>query len=185
MDTDQYWKDRGRGYLNEFNGHSIFTRIRFWWQEYLIRRSIPKDVENVLEIGCGFGRITKILLENPNIKRVVAIDLSLDQIARAVMLIDDPRVEFRVVSAMDIDFEKEFDLVIASEVLLHIPPDKIGVLADKMLRASKKYCMNIDWYAPKEPVAAGGYCWQHDYPKLFGSKLVAKPWRQGIFLCSH
>lgn len=187
MDTDQYWKDRCRqgGYLNEFKSHNIFAKFLFWWQERAIRKALPKDAETVLEIGCGFGRITKILTENPGIKKIVAIDISEDQINEARANVRDRRVQFRAMSALDLDYEKEFDLVIASEVLLHFSPDRIELLADKMLRASKRYCMNIDWYAPGEPLAVGGYCWQHDYPKLFGSKLVKKLWRQGIFLCSH
>ena len=183
MDTELYWLKRGSGYLSEFKRHNPLTRYRFWRQEQAIRNALPNDIESVLEIGCGFGRITKILLENHDIERIVATDISPDQIASAKRQITDDRVEFQVISVLDLDYHNEFDLVIASEVLMHIPPHQIRDVVNRMERASRQYVMNVDWHAPGEPLEAGGYCWQHDYCSLHsGAKLVKKLHRQGIFL---
>jgi SAM-dependent methyltransferase len=38
------------------------------------------DFHSVLEVGCGFGRITKLLLENFDILDYVAVDMSPDQV---------------------------------------------------------------------------------------------------------
>jgi len=183
MDTELYWKERGRGYLSEFKRHNPMTRYRFWRQEQAIRNSLPDDIESVLEVGCGFGRITKILLENPDIERIVATDISPDQIDAAKEQIADDRAEFQAMSVLDLNCHKEFDLVIASEVLMHIPPHQIQDVMDRMERASKRYVMNVDWHAPSEPIEAGGYCWQHDYCSLYSNaELTKRLHRQGIFI---
>lgn len=185
MDTDSYWRGRGAGYKAEFKRHNPLTRFRFWQQERAIRRELKalEGVERILEVGCGFGRITKLLLELPDVKRIVATDISEDQIKAAKRTIKDPRVEFRCISVLDLDYSKEFDLVIASEVLMHIPPDRIMRAIRRMEAASKKHIMNIDWYALDEPHEAGGYCWQHDYSAAYPEETrIKKLHRQAIWI---
>lgn len=184
MDTNLFWLEIGKNYMSNFKKHNIFLKYIFWKQERAIRKILPRDIETILEIGCGFGRITTILLENPNIKRIVAIDISLDQIQNSIRQIKDSRVEYHVLSALDLNYEKEFDLVIASEVLMHISAgEEIKKVIKNMENASKKYIINIDWFAPKEKKEAGGWCWQHDYINLYKNcKLIKKLHRQGIFM---
>lgn len=176
MNTELYWLSRGSGYKAEFRKHNPLTRYHFWQQERAIKNELSKlDYGTVLEIGCGFGRITKILLGNPKVKKVVAIDLSDAQIAN--VNIDDQRLELGVANVLDLDYCGEFDLVIASEVLMHIPPDRIDKALYNMRRAAKRHIIHIDWYAPGEPKEAGGWCWQHDYP----GDVIRKLHRQAIF----
>lgn len=187
MDTDYYWQGRGAGYKAEFRRHDPLTRFRFWQQERAIRKELKAlgGVESVLEIGCGFGRITKLLLELPDVKRVVATDISKDQIEAAKRTIKDPRVEFRCISVLDLDYFNAFDLVMASEVLMHIPPDRIMRATRRMRAASKRHIMNIDWYAPDESLEAGGYCWQHNYSLIYNTETrIKKLHRQATWIAS-
>lgn len=178
-----YWLDRGKGYLGEFQRHGPITRYRFWKQERELIKAIPKDIDSVLEIGCGFGRITKLILKNFNVSRYVATDISHDQIENAKRYVNSDLVEFRLESVHDMDYNKEFDLVIASEVLMHLPPGEIRDAITIMENAAKKYCINVDWYAPGESNTAGGFCWQHDYKSLYSNgNMIKKLHRQGIFI---
>jgi SAM-dependent methyltransferase len=178
MNTDTYWLECGKGYLKEFEYHGPIRRICRWRQERALRDILSSlgDIETVLEIGCGFGRITNILVKIPGVKSVVATDISPDQIANAKKLVRDPRVEFRLISATELDYDQEFDLVVASEVLMHIPPDRVERVLENMHRAGK-HVMHIDWYAPNEPHEAGGFCWQHNYRE----QIVKQLHRQAIF----
>jgi 2-polyprenyl-3-methyl-5-hydroxy-6-metoxy-1,4-benzoquinol methylase len=177
-DTDNYWKTRGKGYLTEFQKRfNLLTRYRFWQQERVIRKTLPYKVETVLEVGCGFGRITKILLENPIVQYIEAIDISSDQIENAKKNIKDLRANFCVKSIFDLNYDSDFDLVVASEVLMHIPPDRIQDALERLHRAGKQV-YHIDWYAPNEPKTVGGFCWQHEYPEPIIKKLD----RQAIYL---
>lgn len=176
-DMEKYWIARGKGYLSEFRQHNPIATYRFWRQERAIRQTLPKDIETVLEVGCGFGRITKILLENPNIKRIEAIDISAAQIENARKLITDCRVDFRVKSLFELDYDNEFDLVVASEVLLHVPPDRFQEAIERLHKAGSQV-YHVDWYAPGEPETVGGFCWQHPYPE----PIIKKLHRQAIYL---
>jgi len=175
---EDYWKNRGKGYFAEFQKRrNLLTRYRFWQQERTIRKTLPYNVETVLEVGCGFGRITKILLENPNTQYIEAIDISPDQINTAKKNITDLRANFWVKSIFDLNYDNDFDLVVASEVLMHIPPDRFQEAIERLHRAGKQV-YHVDWYAPNEPKTVGGFCWQHEYIE----PIVKKLHRQAIYL---
>ena len=55
-------------------------------QEQILVEYLRKNISfsTVTEVGCGFGRITKIILSNfPEVTEYVAVDLSPDQIENA------------------------------------------------------------------------------------------------------
>ncbi|MGA8739384.1 MAG: hypothetical protein WB501_10195, partial [Nitrososphaeraceae archaeon] len=55
----EYWLERGKVYKQEFQYNKKFKLQEQTLVEYL-KKNIP--FSTVLEVGCGFGRITKILL---------------------------------------------------------------------------------------------------------------------------
>lgn len=60
-----------------------------------------------------------------------------------------------------------FDLVLSAEVLLHIPPDRVGAVAREMLRVSRRHVVHVDWYEDYLVGHQTGWCWAHDYPALW------------------
>ena len=74
-----YWSKRGKKYQDEFVYNEFFKIQENTLIDYL--KAI--QFKSVLEYGCRFGRITKLLLENFNIKQYKAFDLSQDQINNA------------------------------------------------------------------------------------------------------
>jgi 2-polyprenyl-3-methyl-5-hydroxy-6-metoxy-1,4-benzoquinol methylase len=194
MDTTAYWMDRGKVYKDQHARLNPVSKFRFWLQEFAIcnaLRSTGLTFRSVLEVGCGYGRIAKLLLEceDLGIERYVATDISLDQLKNAQDLTNDFNVEYRQMSIDDLDYDSEFDLIIASEVLMHVPPERIHDAIGKILRSGKGIMLNVDWHAPKEPDMVGGYCFQHDYESLYGDRLIKsiplwphRLMRQNIFL---
>ena len=81
----EYWHERGKVYKKNF----IYDKDKRLQEELLIQylNNIFTDnqsLQSVLELGCGFGRITKLLLTNyPGIKEYLAVDLSPHQIENA------------------------------------------------------------------------------------------------------
>jgi len=79
---NEYWFERGKKYKDEFRHNKNSELQEGILIDYL--KNIPSSFSTVLEVGCGFGRITKLVLSNfPNILEYVAIDLSPDQLENA------------------------------------------------------------------------------------------------------
>ncbi|HYV52899.1 MAG TPA: class I SAM-dependent methyltransferase, partial [Candidatus Eisenbacteria bacterium] len=81
---NEYWYERGKRYREEFRPNEKSALQEKILLHYLINISLSSSFSTVLELGCGFGRITKLLLSNfPDIQEYTAIDLSSDQIENA------------------------------------------------------------------------------------------------------
>lgn len=125
----------------------------------------------VLEVGCGFGRITKILLSKfPYIKEYVGIDLSPHQIENAkeyVNSVKGKRLKFIVSDIESFQSDKKYDLVLASEVLMHILPSKVDEVILKLVNMSNKHVLNIDWYEEKTSTKVAPHNFIHPYEKIY------------------
>lgn len=163
-ENEPYWKTRGKGYLGEFASHSRKTKEVFAYQEERIIAELDKlKFESVLEAGCGFGRITKLISERYNPKRYDAFDISEEQISNARKLNLD--VSFETKSVFNFRYENEYDLVITSELLMHIPFTDIKSVIRKLLLSSKHYMVNIDWFTYKR--CNIDHCYSHNYKKYY------------------
>lgn len=74
---------------------------------------IPHDPEQaILDLGCGTGMLTARLFSLGN--RVVGVDSSHSMIEKAKEQF--PNIEFNVCNALDLPFEKEFDVIFSNAV---------------------------------------------------------------------
>ena len=172
-DVRSYWRNRGKGYINEFKKHGFFTRRYFKRQELALLQVLKGlEFETVLEVGCGFGRITKLVLDNfPLVAKIKAIDISPQQIesCRSYLSDNTGKVELSAGLVQDLEAgENSYDLVFAAEVLMHIPFDEIQVVLAKMVRTARKYVINLDWHGPAGKDLQG-YCFAHDYSALYSN----------------
>ena len=97
-----------------------------WGLEYLcytehLREHILNQMpQSVLDVGCGDGALLARL--EKEIPRVVGVDLSERAVALARALCERAEVEVRDLRSLD----EEFDVVMAVEVLEHIPDEFVG-----------------------------------------------------------
>jgi SAM-dependent methyltransferase len=149
---------------------------------------------SVLEVGCGFGRITKLLHANfgKSITRYVAVDMSPDQIRNARQFVEDPylngkvttttadesgsrndndRLEFIVSDIQSMhstDASKQrYDLVLACEVLLHVLPSEIEQVVHLLTEMSNKHIINVDWYEEEVPKKIAPHNFIHRYEEIY------------------
>jgi SAM-dependent methyltransferase len=178
----EYWLEKGKVYRQEFRYNKKFKLQEQKIVEYLKKNTF---FSTVLEVGCGFGRITKIILSNfPEITEYIAVDLSPHQIenARNYIMGSDKSgvVRFIVSDIQSLEMNSKYDLVIAPEVLLHILPSEIKGVLVKMVGWSKKNVVNIDWYEDAVPRKAAPHNFIHEYEKLYRdilgvSKIIRTP----------
>src|SRR6266516_4420759 len=82
FDATSYWLKRGKGYLEEEQSYADYHRVqeRFLFDTL---RAGRLSMQNILELGCGFGRVTKLLAEHYPAADILALDLSPDQLEYA------------------------------------------------------------------------------------------------------
>lgn len=168
----EYWHERGKIYKKNFR----YDKNKRVQEEFLIAHlnNISGSFKTVLELGCGFGRITQLLLSNYyNLTEYLAVDISPDQIENAKSLLSSTKltnhvkVDFLVSDIQSLRLDKEYDLVILSEVLLHILPAEIDSIIKKLITLSKKHIINIDWYEDHAPKSQASHNFIHQYETLY------------------
>lgn len=161
FDALGYWITRGKDYLRQFQRSPAFDQQELALTTYLS----ALDYSSVLEIGCGFGRITELV--RPTADKYVAIDVSPDQIEAARERVLD--VEYWCSSIEDWTTTRTFDLVLAVEVLMHVPPSRMPAVVSKMLDLSNGHVVTVDWTGEGVP---SRHNWRHDYATLFPQPRV-------------
>lgn len=171
----EYWLRHGKTYKKEFRYNKNFRLQERILIDY-IKDQLSTSFSTVLEVGCGFGRITKLLLSNfSNITEYLAMDLSSDQIENAKELVNTPTeikeqnldVNFVVSDIQSFRVQKKYDLVISSEVLMHVLPSEIEGVINKLVIMSNKHVINIDWYERSTPNKAAPHNFIHQYEKIY------------------
>ena len=168
----EYWRERGKVYKKNFR----YDKDKRLQEEFLLTHlnGISGSIKSVLELGCGFGRITKLLLTNySNITEYFAVDISPDQIENAKTLISSAnlpnkvKLDFHVSDIQSLKLDKKYDLVILSEVLLHILPTEIESIIKKLITLSNKHILNIDWYEDHSPLKQARHNFIHQYEAIY------------------
>lgn len=93
---------------------------------YALAKKLSRGI--VLDIACGIGYGSKILLENNEISRYCGVDISSQAIQKANSLYSNNKASFSIGSIKEIQFESNsFDTVISFETLEHINIPDHGV----------------------------------------------------------
>lgn len=170
----EYWIEQGRTYKDTFNYNKVFRLQEQMLSEYL--KHLSPRFRSVLEVGCGFGRVTKLILsEHPDVQKYTAVDLSPDQIHNAEKYVrsgfgnrqgKDVELTFAVSDIKSLELDEKFDLVISAEVLLHILPSAIRDVMGKLVDLSNRHIINIDYYQDKI-IRLAPHNFLHQYEKIY------------------
>lgn len=107
----------------------------------------------VLELGAGTGRVTKVLARSA--RRLVTVDLCLELVARARRrLLPSPRVLPMVADLRQVPLRRPFDLIVAADdPLCHLlrgdDRDRALVEVAEHLRASGVLILDALWLSPR------------------------------------
>ena len=143
--------------------------------------NIIPPIETVLEVGAGTGRMTKIVLEEfPNIIKYDCVELNFNEekirqtITSEYMRkttwynLDITSEEFELVF-QQYDPLRTYDLILGSEIFMHIKPDDLGPVITKLVKLvapDHGLIVNLDWYH-NYPPEKSDWCFIHDYHKLY------------------
>jgi SAM-dependent methyltransferase len=103
-----------------YEGAALAKRAAFMAEQVRTRAQAKRNSQlTVLDLGCGIGTIPFLLGSLGY--RVTGIDLDADSIASCIEKNQFPNVTFEVGNAETLDLKRKFDVVIASEVIEHVP----------------------------------------------------------------
>ncbi len=100
--------------------YAKFSSQQEKWADELLAKIDLKGNENVLDLGCGDGRITVKIAEAVENGSVVGVDNSEDMIRRAAHRFSRdkyPNLAFRVMDAKELHLNEEFDVVFSNAAL--------------------------------------------------------------------
>jgi trans-aconitate methyltransferase len=104
--------------------------------------------EQVLELACGTGTWTRILL--PIGRDITAIDAAPEMLAIAQQKLGDAQVHYQHIDLFQWEPKQEYHLVFFANWLSHVPPQELDAFLAKVSRAVRPggYVAIIDQYAP-------------------------------------
>jgi ubiquinone/menaquinone biosynthesis C-methylase UbiE len=135
---------------NVYNKYDTRNPVARWMMSRFLatsRRLLqPLPVRNVLEVGCGEGRLMELVAGMKPSASVRGIDL--DAGIFDPRLKRNPRLSFGVQSAYDLGFPANaFDLVVAAEVLEHLEHPRRAL--EEIVRVAKEFVLLS---VPREPL---------------------------------
>ncbi len=99
--------------------------------------TFKKDSINVLDVGCGDGKITQTVAEMLNKSKVLGIDSSFEMIKYASKKCSEKNVSFKMIDVCQLNFIEEFELIISFYCLQWVENKKLAF--KKIADALKPY----------------------------------------------
>lgn len=108
----------------------------------------PLSPGKILEVGCGEGRLTNLLLQRTQ-AHILGTDISDDVLRMAAEVLDSEKVLLEKESIYDLEVSPKYesDLVVCCEVLEHLEDPRLGL--EKLQMLAKPYCLLS---VPREPL---------------------------------
>jgi SAM-dependent methyltransferase len=164
--TKSYWTQRGVTYASDLEASKRGDRYQAQAKE-LLRALQAVPFEDVLEVGCGYGRIGEAIRRDVGVPWT-GVDLSRDQLIELRWRSGELGRSIVQASAEALPFRDEtFDLVLSVEMLMHIPPDQMQSVLTEFQRVAKGYVVHLDWYEDFLSGFGTGWNWMHDYKALW------------------
>jgi len=163
---DAFWAgERGDAYTQKNSGPHVGSQIHFFSD---ILRRVP-DVGSVYEVGANAGlNLDAIKALNPNIE-IAGCDIN----EQAVGISKAKGYAIDLCSIFEIGSGHPFDLVFTRGVLVHINPERLNDVYDRMGQLSGKYILIDEFFSPV-PVPIDGYMGQNGvlFKRDFGREML-------------
>jgi trans-aconitate methyltransferase len=135
--------------------------------------------KSILEVGCGWGRVGRLLCALWPDASYTGIDISPDRIKEARERLPE-RAELITTDLLNFKPGNGYDLVVAVEVLMHVRPPDLSTAISRMKGWANRWVYTLDWTQalhPDDPVAPWNF--RYDYTN-YGLVVVGTTGRQSI-----
>jgi len=160
----EFWEEWSKSFMDDPWQKKIHPQ-HMW----LLKKINASKPEGILEVGCGFGRNIKFLIQNGlDPSSIVGIDISPNMVKLARKYVGNKEVKFFISDLNSFKPKEKFDFVFTHGVLMHIPKGHIESAINRLIDLSKKSLVLIE----QNYQADNNYTFIHDYKKLLKSKKL-------------
>lgn len=143
-DQELFWAGEfGTGYIQRNQGDELLaSNINFF--SHALRRTM--GVTSCIEFGANIGmnlRALKLLYPQ---QQQFGIEINIDASEELAQAIPSEHI-FRQ-SILEFDEDRQWDLVLIKGVLIHINPDELKNVYDKLVAATSRYLLVAEYYNP-------------------------------------
>ena len=125
---------------DSWSGGIAYDRFMGRWSALIAQKFLPwlaiDPSRTWLDVGCGTGSLTKLILETCRPEKIISIDSSSDFISYAQRSITHPAVHFKVGLAQSLDVNSHTMDAVVSGLMLNFIPQPEAALSE-MLRVTK------------------------------------------------
>ena len=139
----EYWERRYEEQGRKTIGHISFSQKEFeersarlceFVRNIITKKGVFPTGGSILDFGCGWGRLSKVLVEMGF--RVYGVDISERAIREAIEYI--PEANFQLFDNILIPIENEsMDGVLSWTVLQHVPPEEMEGICSEIMRVMR------------------------------------------------
>lgn len=164
------WLIRGGYKPREFWDNWAETFMDDPWQvqthaqhKWLLSKIDVESKKTILEVGCGFGRNIKYMLDQGiNPSRITGVDISSAMIKKAKKYIGKNKVSLKTASILNLPFSNnQFNTVFTHGVLMHTKPADVERALKELSRVTNKTIILIE-----QNYGGNEYTFIHEYKKL-------------------
>lgn len=182
-DNKKFWEEFGNSYIYTFADENIETmnkNLLINAGDIISRMNQLAPFDNILEVGCGFGRVLGFVWANRKdiqYKNLKGLEISSTMIDKSkeffegseVVLGAEQSPEIVQGNACDMPFKnQEFDLVYTHVCLTHIPPELVVKAWAEINRVAKKYIILVERYKYRYEHGTP-HVWSHEHAEYFST----------------
>ena len=162
-----FWDDYGDKYYRSFKRVQDLQKYVPW----LLSRIASLNIKNLLDAGCGFGRLEPFLIDGGAVEEITGIDISQKQLDCAKEYLKEyqksDKIKFIKASVKNLPFkDSSFDCVLSVECLTHMHLPSVRYAIKHMERVTRRYIVMVERFVfdGEHPQP---HIWTHNYPKLW------------------
>lgn len=176
-----FWNLKGGYKPKEFWDKWSDTFMEDEWQvrthtqhDWMLRKVKEIKPKTILEVGCGFGRNIRFLLDNNVRSQITGVDISPKMLAEARKYVSNKNVDFGIADVLALPFQDRlFDLVLVHGLLMHIKPEDVKKAISEILRVAKKSLISVEQNYLSSDEGAKKYTFVHNYKNLYEEQGVS------------
>ena len=143
-DQENFWAESfGKEYIDRNNGEKLLASNLDFFTKAL---KSTQGVKSCIEFGANIGMNIKALQLLYPEQLHHAIEINSDAVVELQKIISKDKIFEGTI--LDFDPKKVFDLVLIKGVLIHINPNKLNSVYDKLVDSTNRYLLVAEYYNP-------------------------------------